>query len=215
MAAGAAQAIRRAGLRPALERSLGFKPELVGQVVAQDPPSGSELARNAMVTLYVAAPGPVPDDESPHPRPARDLEVSSPAASQASAPDGGVQHPKLRQRRRRKPGLRPPRVFDTPPAPGRLEAYLGPGATPGPTEAEPTEEWVPHQELPSSAAPDDDHQRGGVVHDEPTQDLSYEDPVMRADDVFAGRAGVPRPRVYLPMRQRTSSRKQHQRRWRR
>jgi hypothetical protein len=62
-AVDAAQAVRRVGLRPGLERSLGCEPELVGQVVAQEPPPGSELARNSMVTLYVGAPGPAPSDD--------------------------------------------------------------------------------------------------------------------------------------------------------
>src|ERR1700730_348019 len=64
-AADAAMSIRRARPRPGLGRSLGWEPELVGQVVAQEPTAGSELARNAMVTLYVAAPAAVPDDERP------------------------------------------------------------------------------------------------------------------------------------------------------
>jgi hypothetical protein len=63
-AAQAAQAVRRAGLRPGLERSFGGEAEQVGLVVAQDPSAGSELARNGMVTLYVAAPGPAPTHES-------------------------------------------------------------------------------------------------------------------------------------------------------
>jgi hypothetical protein len=54
----AARAVRRAGLRPGLDRSFGSDPELIGTIVAQDPPAGSELVRNAKVTLYVAAPGP-------------------------------------------------------------------------------------------------------------------------------------------------------------
>jgi len=209
-AAEAAQAIRRAGLRPGLERSLGCEPELVGQVVAQEPLAGSELDRNAMVTLYVAAPGPAPDDESSHPQPIPDPGDSLPTAAQSSAPDGGMQ---VRQRRRRKPGLaeRPPRVFDTPPAPARLEAYLGPVATTGPTDAEPTEEWVSHEEVPSSTPPDDDHQRDEV--DEPPQDVPYEDSVMHADNVFAGRAGSPRRRVYPARRRLANSGNQHQRRW--
>jgi hypothetical protein len=63
-AAAAAQAVRRAGLRPGLERSFGCDAEQVGLVVAQDPSAGSELARNGMVTLYVAAPGPAPTHET-------------------------------------------------------------------------------------------------------------------------------------------------------
>ena len=64
IAAEAAQTVRRAGLRPGLDRSFGCSPELFGQVVAQDPPAGGELARNGLVTLYVAAPSVVQADES-------------------------------------------------------------------------------------------------------------------------------------------------------
>jgi PASTA domain len=54
-AAGAAQAVRRSGLRPALERSPSPERARVGQVVAQEPAAGSDVPRNALVTLYVAA----------------------------------------------------------------------------------------------------------------------------------------------------------------
>ena len=57
----AAQAVRRAGLRPGLDRSLGHDPALAGRVVGQEPEPGSALGRNGLVTLFVAAPGPVPD----------------------------------------------------------------------------------------------------------------------------------------------------------
>ena len=46
LAADAAQAVRRAGLKPGLDRSFGCEPELLGLVVAQDPVAGSDLARN-------------------------------------------------------------------------------------------------------------------------------------------------------------------------
>ena len=57
-AGDAAQAVRRAGMRPALDRSFGHSAAETGTVVEQDPAAGSEVARNAMVTLYVAAPQP-------------------------------------------------------------------------------------------------------------------------------------------------------------
>ncbi len=56
----AAQAVRRAGMRPALDRSFGYNAAETGLVVEQDPAAGTEVARNAMVTLYVAAPAPGP-----------------------------------------------------------------------------------------------------------------------------------------------------------
>ncbi len=57
LAASAVQAVRRAGLRPGLDRSFGCEADLIGLTVAQDPPAGCEITRNGIVTLYVAAPG--------------------------------------------------------------------------------------------------------------------------------------------------------------
>ncbi len=57
-AGDAARALRRAGFRPALDRQLGHPPERAGLVVAQEPAGGERKPRGAMVTLYVAAPGP-------------------------------------------------------------------------------------------------------------------------------------------------------------
>ena len=62
----AAQAVRRSGLRPALERSFGYDTELVGSVVAQEPAAGGELARGGTLTLFVAAPAP-PRPTEPQP----------------------------------------------------------------------------------------------------------------------------------------------------
>jgi hypothetical protein len=64
-AGDAAQGVRRSGLCPGLDRSFGCEAELIGLVVAQEPAAGSDLARNGMVTLYVAAPGSGPMDEEP------------------------------------------------------------------------------------------------------------------------------------------------------
>jgi hypothetical protein len=61
----AAQAIRGSGLRPSLELSYGCDAEMHARVVAQEPPAGSDLARNSMVTLYVGTTGAGPSDEQP------------------------------------------------------------------------------------------------------------------------------------------------------
>jgi hypothetical protein len=82
LAAQAAQAVRRAGLRPGLDRSFGCSPKLLGQVVAQEPPAGSELARNGLVTLYVAAPS-VPQAEE---NDVGDVEEHPPFEEPADAP---------------------------------------------------------------------------------------------------------------------------------
>lgn len=52
----AAQAIRRVGLRPGLERCSGYADELIGRVVDQEPAAGAELPRNGVVRIFVAAP---------------------------------------------------------------------------------------------------------------------------------------------------------------
>lgn len=79
-AGDAARALRRAGLRPALDRQVGHAPETVGLVVAQDPAGGQMQPRGAMVTLYVAAPGPgeAPDQAD---------EPGAPARPQQSPPE--------------------------------------------------------------------------------------------------------------------------------
>jgi hypothetical protein len=56
-ATDAARAIRRAGLRPKLERSLGSEPGTYGQVVGQEPAGGEAIGGDQTVLLRVAAPG--------------------------------------------------------------------------------------------------------------------------------------------------------------
>jgi len=63
-AAGAVRAVRRVGLCPGLDRQFGGEPQSIGLVVAQDPQAGSELARGAIVTLYVSAPAAGVSEES-------------------------------------------------------------------------------------------------------------------------------------------------------
>src|ERR1700686_2245700 len=122
-AGDAAQAVRRAGLRPGLARSFGCEAELIGLVVAQEPAAGGDLARNGMVTLYVAAPGNAPVDEDTDapetlgaPPPSAAVTSTRADVAQAEAPSAPA-----RARRPRKPGLagRAAQVFDPPPAPGR------------------------------------------------------------------------------------------------
>jgi hypothetical protein len=68
LASEAVRAVRRAGLRPGLERSFGYEQDLWGQVVAQEPAAGQELASNGHVRLFIAAPS--ADEEAPR-EPAR------------------------------------------------------------------------------------------------------------------------------------------------
>src|SRR5271166_417066 len=66
-AAAAVRAVRRVGLCPGLDRQFGGEPQTIGLVVAQEPQAGSEVARGAMVTLFVsaAAPGVSEDPDQP------------------------------------------------------------------------------------------------------------------------------------------------------
>ncbi|HEU0251086.1 MAG TPA: PASTA domain-containing protein [Solirubrobacteraceae bacterium] len=82
-ASEAAQAVRRAGLRPGLDRSFGCPAELIGLVVAQEPTAGSDLARNGMVTLYVAAPGEDPPGSTANAAPADDRQSEDELSGQA------------------------------------------------------------------------------------------------------------------------------------
>jgi hypothetical protein len=181
----AAQAVRRAGLRPGLDRSFGCATELVGRVVAQDPPAGSELARNGLVTLYVAAPGADPDGAIDRP----------PAALERTSPEAGVEQPEPRTRHRRKRGRAgvEQRTFPPPPAPAPpMGRPRGPADAAG-AAVQTTEDLrvparagvgVPAEvEAPADAA----------LGDEEAPDEQF---VIYADDVFAGRAEPAWRRVY-------------------
>jgi hypothetical protein len=187
----AAQAVRRAGLRPGLDRSFGGEPELVGQVVAQEPCAGSDLARNGLVTLYVAAPGVAhPDDAATEKQPASEQPaavVSAPAAARDEPSP-----PIARARRRRKPRRAPrtPLVFETPQAP--MSPAAGEHSREAPAQdadPDPTQEWENATLVASASA----------ESEEPADELAGEDFVVVADDLFAGRASGALPawrRVY-------------------
>jgi hypothetical protein len=206
-AADAAVAVRRAGLRPGLERSFGCDPELLGQVVAQEPPAGNEVARNAMVTLYVAAPPARPaGEESPSPpADATHIEPAPAADTQAATPDTHTALPTSRPRRRRKPGHaeRQPRIFDSPPARGqrdtptpfRLDASL-PIEAGAVTDEQPTDEWFSDMGVAPPGALDDPESNEERLSDEGVDDQSLDELVACADDVFAGRTQTLWHRVY-------------------
>ncbi len=121
-AASAAQAVRRAGLRPGLDRSFGCEPDLVGLIVAQEPAAGEEVARNAMVTLYVAAPGSTMGEQDGAEPGRHDRSTPAPSAT-ASVKDtqqGKTPPPQAQRRRQRKPRLAAATstpALDPPPAP--------------------------------------------------------------------------------------------------
>jgi hypothetical protein len=207
-AAEAALAIRRAGLRPGLERAFGCEAERLGQVVAQEPATGSHLARSAMVTLYVGAPGSTPVDEEPVEHPTLSFEADPPFAprDEASAAEAHVhpEMPRVRRRRKPRPSRGAPRILDTSPE-------LAPVAAVVLADAAPMAELA-FQEEASPAAADDDQLSTGGLEDGP-RELQHDELVAHGDDMFAGRTGTSWRQVYPTRRQLTSVANQHQRRW--
>ncbi len=195
-AGDAAQAVRRAGLRPGLDRSFGCEAELTGLVVAQEPAAGGDLARNGMVTLYVAAPGSAPMDEdttAPDPPAPAPAAPSRSDVAQAEAPSAPA-----RARQPRKPGLagRAAQVFDPPPAP--VLPDRGPADDPPAApvaQVPPTETWSSPDE---TRAPDGEELDEGVLDERDEDESSHDEFVVHLDDVLAGRVGGPRAwrRVY-------------------
>ena len=199
-AGDAAQAVRRAGLRPGLDRSFGCEAELIGLVVAQEPAAGGDLARNGMVTLYVAAPGNAPVDEDTDapetlgdPPPSAAVTSTRADVAQAEAPSAPA-----RARRPRKPGLagRAAQVFDPPPAP--VLPDRGPADDPPAApvaQVPPTETWSSPDE---TRAPDGEELDEGVLDERDEDESSHDEFVVHLDDVLAGRVGGPRAwrRVY-------------------
>jgi pyruvate/2-oxoglutarate dehydrogenase complex dihydrolipoamide acyltransferase (E2) component len=185
-AGDAAQAVRRAGLCPGLDRSFGCEAELIGLVVAQEPAAGSDLARNGMVTLYVAAPGAGPMDEEPAATETVDeAPVTVTAVLAEIEPPDAASRP--RRARRRKPGLarQATRVFDPPPAPIALES-------------EPAEE-VPL--APEWGSPDGEELDEGRLEEQSDAELLQDDFVVHLDDVLGGRTeGPPAWRRVYPRR---------------
>ena len=189
-ASDAAQAVRRAGLRPGLDRSFGCASELVGQVVEQEPTAGSDLTRNGLVTLYVAAPGvaEMTSEEHPAPAPATPVVPAAPDAGEEDAPSSAA--PRRRRKARRAERTR--QVFETPPTPAP-PGEIRPSGAPA-HEAEQAEEW------------DDEDAAGSVwldqaaVSEEPGDELADDELtdefVVHVDELFAGRGRPLWRRVY-------------------
>ena len=198
-AGDAAQAVRRAGLRPGLDRSFGCAEELIGLVVAQEPTAGSSMARNGMVTLYVAAPGSEPIDEgtdaarveSGGPEPAAVASVEAEQAEAASAPA------RVRRRKRGRARRAAP-VFDAPPAPAppdRASASELPTVVLAQPAVEPPWEWQPEPGEPDGEPLDDEAPE--ELGEEAAADEEF---VVHVEDVLAGRSGPARWRGVYPRR---------------
>ncbi|HTU79161.1 MAG TPA: PASTA domain-containing protein [Solirubrobacteraceae bacterium] len=183
-ASDAAQAVRRAGLRPGLDRSFGCAPELVGQIVAQEPPAGSDLTRNGLVTLYVAAPGAaeMTGEEQPAPAPAN-VAPAAPDAGEEDAPSAAAPRRRRKSRRAASTG----KVFETPPTPA-------PPSEAPPHESEQAEGWD-HDGAGESVWLDQ-----AAVGEEPGDELAGDELtdefVVHVDDLFAGRGRPLWRRVY-------------------
>ena len=201
-AGAAAQAIRRAGLRPGLDRSFGCAPDLVGQVVGQEPLPGSDLGRNGLVTLYVAAPGVVQADRDADHDQGDGEEAGATASRFAATARELSQEVTTRTRRRRKPGRAAnlQHVFELAPPPS-LPPHREPSS---PAQAEgvgvdPTPEWDYGGPDPAFTPPDNDAPREEAVDERVGDELVQEEFVAEADDLFAGRASAGLPawrRVY-------------------
>jgi hypothetical protein len=194
----AAQAVRRAGLRPGLDRSFGCPAELIGLVVAQDPAAGSDLARNGMVTLYVAAPGGEPQSGNVEPSASGELD-ETPAAIEAIEKEPSSSRP-IPPRRRRKPGhaRRSPVAAAAP-----VEPSLPPAVEEAPSVDSPGLTGV---EPPSAGRLTESDLPEGALEDELADDefvgreLPHEDFVVRVEDVLAGRSGPAGWRSAYPRR---------------
>jgi hypothetical protein len=195
----AAQAVRRAGFRPGLDRSFGCAEELFGLVVAQEPAAGSSLARNEMVTLYVAAPG---SEETGDATDSGGVEAAQTAASPSSgqaAPRHG-EAPGLPSRVRRRKRGRAQRVapeFGVPPAP-----------VPVPRAPQPRTLVLVQPAIGRSA--EQSREPEGPAEERRTEetpasqgDVSDEEFVVHVEDVLSGRSGPPAWRRAYP-RDRTS-----------
>jgi PASTA domain len=208
LAGDAAQAVRRAGLKPGLDRSFECEPELLGQVVAQEPVAGSDLARNGMVTLYVAASGPAAtpaDIEEPagvDPEPAAIAVPPLPAEREGDAP----RRPEIRRRRKRGLAARVPQLSDSQPDPMQATTDLIGEAETEVLEIPPAQEWSSETLVDAPVPPGSEKREESVIY-EPLEDVfSSEEFVVRADEVFAGRVDTaPAWRRAYPRRRKTGA----------
>lgn len=199
----AAQAVRRAGLRAGLDRAYGYNADSWGIVVAQEPQAGSQVARNTMVTLYVAAPGSDEPEASAVAAPA-DEDVTQ----TASADDG------LSAELDEAPDAREaPEAFATDAAPAVSPSAFGPASS---------KEGGCRDALDNPSPPFSDRRVFASVHG-PAPQVSFHtafgsntgrerhhlaDEVTLATDVFAGQVGVGQPEPRAAFRRTSHARLQ-------
>ena len=198
-AGDAAQAVRRAGLRPGLDRSFGCAEELIGLVVAQEPTAGSSMARNGMVTLYVAAPGSEPIDEGTDAAQVESggLEPAAVASVEVEQADSASAPARVRRRKRGR-ARRAARVIDAPPAPAppdRASASELPTVMLAQPAVEPPSDWQPEPGGPDGEPLDDEAPE--ELGEEAAADEEF---AVHVEDVLAGRSGPVRWRGVYPRR---------------
>jgi hypothetical protein len=190
----AAQAIRRAGLCPGLERTFGCAPELIGQVVGQEPAAGSMLARDGVVSIYVAAGGSEPAGEESSGIAAERAQLALQVDPRRAAASGEEAHVE-----------RGPEPVGS--APG--------GSSEAASEAT-VERGGRTRAVDGVAAADEADVSGRSEHADGTAERAGEEFVVRADDLFAGRFGASRPgwrRLYPREGRATRRRTAGSRRW--
>ncbi|HMH46107.1 MAG TPA: PASTA domain-containing protein [Solirubrobacteraceae bacterium] len=191
----AAQAVRRAGLRPGLDRSFGCPAQLVGLVVAQDPAGGNELARNGMVTLYVAAPGGEQTNSDGDGAPVRSGEPGDGLTVEAPIEEEPSTRPATPVRaRRRKPGhaRHSSAPKETQPSPAAIESPLE--DAPARAIVEPQAVW------PTVADPPEGALENETADEQSGHGFPHEDFVVHVEDVLAGRSSLPGWRRTYPRR---------------
>jgi hypothetical protein len=153
-AATAADELRRAGLRPGIERVDAVSPGELGMVVGHDPAATASVARNSVVTLYVAAALAEPPQTAETDPLCETAEVAA----------------TVRPRRRRRPRTHideateeadpsPSRFEAAPPADGpvtprRAERPIGPDGAAAASDVDVPDRWRVHQDAGESAGPD-------------------------------------------------------------
>jgi hypothetical protein len=199
VAADAAQAVRRAGLRPGLDRSFGCERDLIGLVVAQDPVTGGELVRNGMVTLYVAAPGNAPVDGPAEDTPgisddALPLPDDAAAALNPAQGDATALCARGEARRARKPGLARQSTLEFGQAPEPVPRVGSRAAR----TVSPERDWSTPTDTYTTTTRDGGgdisggRSREGDLYEPDTRELAREE-VARANDLFAGETDLTTP----------------------
>jgi len=194
-ASEAALAIRRAGLRPGLDRSFGYTADIVGQVVAQKPLTGCDLARNGLVTLYVAAgavAAPAAEVGELPPTPEQPARVDPARASILPERPSTVPARTRRPRKARRVTAAP-HLFEATPAAVPPGAQLPTRARAPEGEQLEGDDWGPATHPETVIAVGGDELQEGNLEGHAGEELPADEFVVYADDLFRGRGGAGSP----------------------